>query len=127
MCHIASGTHSCFVGCMMQILRIKSAADFMIVVLAVSSLGAFGEAMWFKDNRVCAKRLAEMFKFVFAMKWGPEGKALLLEWDQHRFQATNINADEVEVTNDGPKQIRNWLQFKQVSDHSARSSSTWPR
>ena len=44
-------------------------------MLVVSSLDAFGEPVWFKDNRVCAKRLADISKFVFAMKWGPGGNA----------------------------------------------------
>ena len=96
-------------------------------MLVVSSLDAFGEPVWFKDNRVCAKRLAEMFKFVFAMKWGPGGEALLLEWDQNRFQATNISADEVEVIKDEAKANKKLAAIKKVSDHSARSSSTWPR
>ena len=46
------------------------------------------------------------------MKWGPEGKALLLEWDQNRFQATNISADEVEVIKDGAKANKKLAAFK---------------
>ena len=69
---------------------------FQVWMLLVSQCGS-------KTIEFVQSVFAEMFKFVFAMKWGPEGKALLLEWDQNRFQATNISADEVEVIKDGAK------------------------